>query len=207
MLLVGAVAYTATGGAARELLVQELLINLVLVLGLQAFIGSTGILSFGHLAFTQIAAYGAAIVAIPVATKSTRTSRPPVRPRRRRARSRWRHARRRRRRRRHRRRRRCGRRPCRRAGGDDDHVGGAVRRRPGGQELAGADARCRRPVGRAADRDEHVAVGGCLRRAVRRDDVPRDARSVASPSRPARTRSLRRRSASTASGRGGRRGR
>ena len=71
VLLVGAVAYTATGGAARELLVQELLINLVLVLGLQAFIGSTGILSFGHLAFTQIAAYGAAIVAIPVATKST----------------------------------------------------------------------------------------------------------------------------------------
>ena len=70
VLLVGAIAYTATGGAARELLVQELLINLILVVGLQAFIGLTGILSFGHLAFTQIAAYGAAIVAIPVATKS-----------------------------------------------------------------------------------------------------------------------------------------
>ena len=71
VLLVGAVIYTASGGAARELLVQELLINLLLVLGLQAFIGSTGILSFGHLAFTQIAAYGAAIVAIPVAAKSS----------------------------------------------------------------------------------------------------------------------------------------
>ena len=71
VLLVGAVVYTASGGAARELLVQELLINLLLVLGLQAFIGSTGILSFGHLAFTQIAAYGAAIVAIPVAAKSS----------------------------------------------------------------------------------------------------------------------------------------
>jgi branched-chain amino acid transport system permease protein len=71
VLLLGAVIYTASGGAARELLVQELLINLLLVLGLQAFIGSTGILSFGHLAFTQIAAYGAAIVAIPVAAKSS----------------------------------------------------------------------------------------------------------------------------------------
>ena len=58
-------------GAARDLLVQELLVNLILVLGLQAFIGLTGILSFGHLAFAQIAAYGTALVAIPVATKAS----------------------------------------------------------------------------------------------------------------------------------------
>jgi branched-chain amino acid transport system permease protein len=70
-LVAGSLAYTASGGAARDLLVQELLVNLVLVLGLQAFIGTTGILSFGHLAFAQIAAYGAAIVAIPTATKAT----------------------------------------------------------------------------------------------------------------------------------------
>ena len=71
VLLVGAFAYTSTGGAARDLLVQELLVNLVIVLGLQVFIGTTGILSFGHLAFTQIAAYGAALVAIPPAAKAT----------------------------------------------------------------------------------------------------------------------------------------
>jgi branched-chain amino acid transport system permease protein len=71
VLLVGAFAYTSTGGAARDLLVQELLVNLVIVLGLQVFIGTTGILSFGHLAFTQIAAYGAALVAIPPAVKAT----------------------------------------------------------------------------------------------------------------------------------------
>ena len=70
-LVVGAFVYTATGGAARDLLVQELLVNLLLVLGLQAFIGTTGILSFGHLAFAQIAAYGTALVAIPVATKAS----------------------------------------------------------------------------------------------------------------------------------------
>ena len=70
-LVIGSIAYTATGGAARDLLVQELLINLVLVLGLQAFTGTTGILSFGHLAFAQIAAYATALAAIPVATKAS----------------------------------------------------------------------------------------------------------------------------------------
>jgi branched-chain amino acid transport system permease protein len=71
VLVAGANVYTATGGGSRELLVQELLVNLILVLGLQAFTGMTGILSFGHLAFAQIAAYGAALVAIPAATKAT----------------------------------------------------------------------------------------------------------------------------------------
>jgi branched-chain amino acid transport system permease protein len=71
VLAVGALVYTSTGGTARELLIQELLINLVIVLGLQVFIGQTGILSFGHLAFTQLAAYGAALTMIPAATKAT----------------------------------------------------------------------------------------------------------------------------------------
>ena len=71
VLVVAAALYTGTGGSARELLVKELLVNLVLVLGLQVFVGSTGILSFGHLAFTQIAAYAAALCTIPVAAKAT----------------------------------------------------------------------------------------------------------------------------------------
>jgi branched-chain amino acid transport system permease protein len=71
VLVVGAFLYTSSGGSARDLLVQELLVNLVIVLGLQVFIGTTGILSFGHLAFAQIAAYGAALAAIPAATKAT----------------------------------------------------------------------------------------------------------------------------------------
>ncbi|CAN5745686.1 branched-chain amino acid ABC transporter ATP-binding protein/permease [soil metagenome] len=68
--VIAATAYTSSGGAARDLLVQELLVNLVIVMGLQVFTGSTGILSFGHLAFTQIAAYGVALTAIPAATKA-----------------------------------------------------------------------------------------------------------------------------------------
>ena len=51
VILVASLAYASGGGGSRDLLVQELLINLVLVLGFHVFIGTTGILSFGHLAF------------------------------------------------------------------------------------------------------------------------------------------------------------
>ena len=65
-----ALAYTSTGGGSRELLVAEMLTNFVLVLGMQVFIGNTGVLSFGHMAFAEIAAYATAVVAIPLAAKA-----------------------------------------------------------------------------------------------------------------------------------------
>jgi branched-chain amino acid transport system permease protein len=71
VITVLSLAYTAGGGASREILVDEMLSNLLLVLGFQIFIGNTGVLSFGHMAFVQIAAYVTAVVAIPVAAKAT----------------------------------------------------------------------------------------------------------------------------------------
>lgn len=71
VLMVVSFAYTSTGGGARTLLVEEMLVNLVLVLGLQVFMGNTGVLSFGHMGFVQIAAYATALVSIPVASKAT----------------------------------------------------------------------------------------------------------------------------------------
>ncbi|HAP77271.1 MAG TPA: hypothetical protein DCR14_14445 [Acidimicrobiaceae bacterium] len=65
-----ATAYMQTGGSSRALLIGEMLSNFILVLGMQVFIGNTGVLSFGHMAFAQIAAYVTAIVAIPVAAKA-----------------------------------------------------------------------------------------------------------------------------------------
>ncbi len=65
-----AMAYTSTGGTSRESLVAEMLSNFILVLGIQIFIGNTGVLSFGHMAFAQIAAYATAVVAIPLAAKA-----------------------------------------------------------------------------------------------------------------------------------------
>jgi len=56
--------------SSRDLLIDEMLTNLMLVLGMQLFIGNTGVLSFGHMAFAEIAAYATAVVAIPLTAKS-----------------------------------------------------------------------------------------------------------------------------------------
>ncbi|MEN9644961.1 MAG: hypothetical protein RL238_1630 [Actinomycetota bacterium] len=64
-----AMVYTSGGGASRNSLIAEMLSNFILVLGIQVFIGNTGVLSFGHMAFAQIAAYATAVVAIPVLAK------------------------------------------------------------------------------------------------------------------------------------------
>jgi branched-chain amino acid transport system permease protein len=44
-------------------------INAVLVIGLQMFVGNTGIMSFGHIAFMGIGAYSVGIVSVPVIQK------------------------------------------------------------------------------------------------------------------------------------------
>ncbi|CAN5498301.1 ATP-binding cassette domain-containing protein [soil metagenome] len=65
-----ATAYTRTGGSSRQSLIAEMLSNFILVLGMQVFIGNTGVLSFGHMAFAHIAAYATAVVGIPLLAKS-----------------------------------------------------------------------------------------------------------------------------------------
>jgi branched-chain amino acid transport system permease protein len=65
-----AMLYTSGGGTSRSSLVSEMLANFILVLGIQVFIGNTGVLSFGHMAFAQIASYATAVVAIPLALKA-----------------------------------------------------------------------------------------------------------------------------------------
>jgi branched-chain amino acid transport system permease protein len=44
-------------------------INAIMVVGFQVFVGNTGIVSFGHIAFMAIGAYAAGIAAIPVSDK------------------------------------------------------------------------------------------------------------------------------------------
>ncbi len=57
------------GPRSRELLANQLLINAILVVGLQVFIGNTGIMSFGHMGFATIAGYIVALLTMPVARK------------------------------------------------------------------------------------------------------------------------------------------
>ena len=70
LVAAAAMAYTSGGGASRDSLIAEMLSNFILVLGMQVFIGNTGVLSFGHMAFAQIASYATAVVAIPLAAKT-----------------------------------------------------------------------------------------------------------------------------------------
>ena len=56
--------YVGWSGASAERLFTSLLINATVVVGMQIFIGSTGILSFGHVGFGAIAGYTFVLLAI-----------------------------------------------------------------------------------------------------------------------------------------------
>ncbi len=69
LLLFGAVVglgliYQGMLGGAAERLVTIALIDAIIVLGIQIYIGNTGILSFGHIGFGAIAGYTFAVLAI-----------------------------------------------------------------------------------------------------------------------------------------------
>lgn len=71
LLAVGVVAIYETGGPATQTVVMIFLINLLVVLGLQAFTGNSGVVSFGHVAFMGIGAYVAALVSTDPGIKQT----------------------------------------------------------------------------------------------------------------------------------------
>ena len=71
LLLVGTTLYASGGGSSRDNLVTQMLINAIVVIGIQIFIGNTGILSFGHVGFGGIAAYTFALFAISPERKAT----------------------------------------------------------------------------------------------------------------------------------------
>lgn len=58
LLLLAALSFTGSAGLQRT--VTEMLIRIVMVVGLFIFIGHSGVMSFGHMAFVGIGAYGVA---------------------------------------------------------------------------------------------------------------------------------------------------
>ena len=64
LLVGGALAYTATGGAARDDLVTQMLTNAIVVVGIGVYVGNTGVMSFGHIGFGAIAGYTFGVLAI-----------------------------------------------------------------------------------------------------------------------------------------------
>src|SRR5690606_22714202 len=59
----------ALGTSSTNTLVTQMLIDAIVVVGLQVFIGNTGMLSFGHPAFGAYAGYVVALLTMPVSRK------------------------------------------------------------------------------------------------------------------------------------------
>ena len=71
LLVGGGLLYSGFGGDSRDSLVTAMLIDAIMVVGLQIYIGNTGVLSFGHIGFGAIAGYTFAVLAIAPERKST----------------------------------------------------------------------------------------------------------------------------------------
>lgn len=70
-LLIVAIIYVEYAGSATDKRIAlTFLINLVMVVGLQTFMGNSGVISFGHVAFVGIAAYAAALLTTPPTIKA-----------------------------------------------------------------------------------------------------------------------------------------
>jgi branched-chain amino acid transport system permease protein len=65
LLLIAMFAVRSFGSNASERTFVVFLVNVALVISLQVFIGNSGIVSFGHVAFMGIGAYATALVTIP----------------------------------------------------------------------------------------------------------------------------------------------
>jgi len=71
LLLIAAIALTTEllGIRLYERVVTHLFISMVLVIGLQCFMGNSGLLSFAHVGFMGIGAYASALLTIPAKAK------------------------------------------------------------------------------------------------------------------------------------------
>jgi branched-chain amino acid transport system permease protein len=71
LLAVVVVLVDYAGSATDERIAMTFLVNLILVMGLQTFVGSSGVISFAHVSFMAIGAYSAALLTTPPAIKET----------------------------------------------------------------------------------------------------------------------------------------
>jgi len=67
------VAIGASGTPSLQSTVTMILCNLIVVLGLQVFIGNSGVYSFGQLGFASVGAYAAALLTLPAAFAALQT--------------------------------------------------------------------------------------------------------------------------------------
>lgn len=71
-ILLGAGAFLyGTGGVSMRHIATVMVLNAIMVVGTQIFVGHSGVLSFGHIGFVGLAAYITAILSAPAAVKAT----------------------------------------------------------------------------------------------------------------------------------------
>ena len=73
-----AIGWGALRGVGGQRLATVALINIVLVVSIQIFVGNSGVVSFGHVGFAAIGAYGMAILASPLMVKKARIPDAPL---------------------------------------------------------------------------------------------------------------------------------
>ncbi|WP_420626917.1 hypothetical protein [Candidatus Poriferisodalis sp.] len=61
VFVTGGLLYQSLQARAAERLVTVMLIDAIIVLGIQIYVGNTGVLSFGHIGFGAIAGYAFAV--------------------------------------------------------------------------------------------------------------------------------------------------
>jgi len=78
LLVFGGLGYQALkGGGSAERLITIMLIDAIIVVGIQIYIGNTGVLSFGHIGFGAIAGYTFAVFAISKPQKAQQIASAP----------------------------------------------------------------------------------------------------------------------------------
>ena len=71
VLVFGGLLYINIVGGSSDKLMTAMFIDAMMVIGLQIYIGNTGVLSFGHIGFGAIAGYTFAVLAIEPDRQST----------------------------------------------------------------------------------------------------------------------------------------
>jgi branched-chain amino acid transport system permease protein len=70
LLVVGVALVVSTGSPALNRTLVLALVDLVVVIGLYAFVGLSGVFSFGHMSFMAVGAYVSALLTMPAAIKA-----------------------------------------------------------------------------------------------------------------------------------------
>jgi branched-chain amino acid transport system permease protein len=69
-LVVAVALLSRTASASREIYYLDALVSVAIVVAIWVFVGNSGVLSFGHISFVAVGAFGAGVMSIPLESKT-----------------------------------------------------------------------------------------------------------------------------------------